>query len=154
MQVGVYLSSTPSLALATAEGTADRIADLGLIAVSVSSAELHPDDDIFLYPEVLDNLSSDTLNKLFGGHSDPSSLIASMLEDGDDDTLDIVNTLTIKAHYLKEFDNLLGNGVYYGDIGFNGDPAIVGVGLYIDIDGMWVLQESNGDFLPNTIERI
>ena len=154
-QVGVYLSSAPELAMLIAEGTADHISEPCLIAVRVRDAELHPDEDLFIYPDFLEHLPSDTLDEFFGGHPKPSSFIASMLDRTDlDPTLHIANILTVKASKLVRFNNILGNGVYHGNIGFNGDPAIIDVGAYTITGGMWVLQSSNHHYLPSAIKRV
>ena len=154
-QNGVYVALDPGMAMAVAENLSNHIGKLVLVMIKIGpDVILHPDDDTFIYNEMLDGLSPDIINKLFkSDYGLPSSIINTMLQSDEDPAFGIAEKLTITPEALRRFAGTLSNAVYHGDIGFNGDPKIIDVGNYILQDNIWVLQQSKTGRLQQTINR-
>ena len=150
-QPAIYLATEPELAMMTAEGRHGTI-KLTLIAIKVDeNVKLHPDDDVFIYPEVLP--SEDILNKLYktADNTPASYFIKQALESELEENLS--KHLTIN---LVEFNytGSLGNAIYYESIGFSGSPKIVDIGSYVDKTSYWILKNSFKNTMPNKLQRV
>jgi len=154
-QNGVYVALDPSMAMAVAENLSTDIGRLVLVMIEVGpDVILHPDEDTFIYDEILDGLSPDIINKLFkSDYGLPSSIINTALQSDEDPAFGLAEKLTIRPEALKQFAGTLSNAVYHGNIGFNGDPKIIDVGDYVLQDNIWILQQSKTGRLQQTINR-
>lgn len=151
-QPAIYLSNDPSLAMMTAENT-QNTTNLTLVAILVDkNVKLHPDEDIFLYPESTPDLAY--FNQLFSSdyYKTPSEILYD-LEAGKLTAEQAPKLLTVNIDKLNR-GGIINNVAYYGLIGQSGLPRIIEAAEYKLVNDNWIINKNTTNrYLPQIIKR-